>query len=58
MLKEISGKTLVPIELGDIIFEEFEKQIDKGVPAREAVRRGIEIAMKKWRYKSVDKSWG
>lgn len=57
-MAEITEKTLLPKELADLIQKEVDLQLCNGVPWRKAIKLGVQIATKKWRKKSTDKSGG
>lgn len=55
-MDEITEKTLIPKELGDMIEKEVEVQLNKGLPGLRGVKEGIKTALEKWRKKNTDKS--
>lgn len=57
-MDEITEKTLIPKELGDMIEIEVEILLNKGLPDKKAVKLGIEAGVKRWREKHVNKSGG
>lgn len=57
-MPKITEKTLISKELADLIQKEVDLQLCNGVPWREAIKLGVQIATKKWKKNNANKRGG
>jgi len=57
-MDEITAKTMIETELGEMIEKRVYEMYKKGVGIEEAIETGTRIAEKAWKEKNADKSGG